>query len=158
MFLHGRRTSGQIDDFEEEVFIIRIPIAVAADGINFPICTFYLATRDMKRSVGDDTIVMILQKFPEPDNVLVSRIKAEPDQGIDNPAHMHRQLAFIGLLEFLLDYIAGKEQFILVKKLMIAVYLAALLNNLPQIEQIVGWPDHMAFGGTPIFLFQGING
>ena len=71
---------------------------------------------------------------------------------------MHRQLAFIGLLEFLLDYIAGKEQLILVKKLMIAVHLAALLNNLLQIEQIVGWPDYMAFGSTPIFLFQGING
>ena len=77
MFLHGRRASGQIDDFEEEVLIIRIPIAVAADGINLPICTFCLATRDMERSIGDDAIVMILQKFPEPDNVLVSRIKAE---------------------------------------------------------------------------------
>ena len=33
---------------------------------------------------------MILQEIPEPDDVLIAGIEAEPDQGVDDTAHMHR--------------------------------------------------------------------
>ena len=47
---------------------------------------------------------MILQEIPEPDDVLIAGIEAEPDQGTDDTAHMHRQRTLIGFLDLLFDW------------------------------------------------------
>ena len=101
---------------------------------------------------------MILQEIPEPDDVLIAGIDAEPDQGIDDTAHMHRQRTLVGFLDLLFDHIAGKEQFVLIKKLVIPVHLSALLDDFLQTEQAVCRSDYVSFGCAPVLFFQGING
>ena len=51
---------------------------------------------------------MILQEIPEPDDVLIVGIEAEPDQGVNDAAHMHWLRTLVGFLKLLLDHIAGK--------------------------------------------------
>ena len=101
---------------------------------------------------------MILQEIPKPDDVLIAGINAEPDQRIDDTAHMHRQRTLVGFLDLFPDHIAGKEQFVLVKKLVIPVHLSTLLDDFLQTEQAVRRSDYVSFGCAPVLFFQCING
>ncbi len=100
---------------------------------------------------------MILQEIPEPDDVLIVGIEAEPDQGVNDAAHMHWLRTLVGFLKLLLDHIAGQEQFVLIKKLVLPVHLSALLDDFFQIEQAFRWSYYVMISRAPVLFFKGIN-